>query len=410
MKKEVVERFIRYIKYNTQSDAKTGLTPSTPGQLEFAEKLAEELKEIGLEEVDLDENGYLTATLPSNIEYGVPTIGFIAHMDTSPDLSGKNISPKFVEDYDGGDILLNEEKNIILSPNKFPELNKYIGQQLIVTDGNTLLGADDKAGVAEIVTAMEYLVNHPKIKHGKVRIGFTPDEEIGKGADYFDVEKFGADFAYTMDGGELGELQYENFNAAGAKIIVNGINVHPGYAKHKMTNSIRIANQIITMLPRHETPEHSEGYEGFYHLMAMNGTVERTELEYIIRDFRKDRFEDRKKEVEHIIRKVNTEFGEGTVDLEIKDQYYNMREKMEPVIYVVDIAEKAMKEVGVTPIIKPIRGGTDGARLSFMGLPCPNIFGGGHNFHGKFEYIPTASMKKACKVILKIVENVGKGQ
>jgi tripeptide aminopeptidase len=410
MKKEVVERFIRYIKYNTQSDAKTGLTPSTPGQLEFAEKLAEELKEIGLEEVDLDENGYLTATLPSNIEYGVPTIGFIAHMDTSPDLSGKNISPKFVEDYDGGDILLNEEKNIILSPNKFPELNKYIGQQLIVTDGNTLLGADDKAGVAEIVTAMEYLVNHPKIKHGKVRIEFTPDEEIGKGADYFDVEKFGADFAYTMDGGELGELQYENFNAAGAKIIVNGINVHPGYAKHKMTNSIRIANQIITMLPRHETPEHSEGYEGFYHLMAMNGTVERTELEYIIRDFRKDRFEDRKKEVEHIIRKVNTEFGEGTVDLEIKDQYYNMREKMEPVIYVVDIAEKAMKEVGVTPIIKPIRGGTDGARLSFMGLPCPNIFGGGHNFHGKFEYIPTASMKKACKVILKIVENVGKGQ
>jgi tripeptide aminopeptidase len=409
MKKKVVERFLRYIKHNTQSDSKTGLTPSTPGQLVFAEMLAEELRTIGMEEVDLDDNGYLMATLPSNIEYGVPTIGFIAHMDTSPDFSGKNISPEFVDDYDGGDIILNEEKNIILSPEKFPDLKRYVGQQLIVTDGTTLLGADDKAGIAEIVTAMEYLINNPKIKHGKIRIGFTPDEEIGAGANYFDVKKFGAEFAYTMDGSGLGELQYENFNAAGAKIIVNGISVHPGYAKHKMVNSMRIANQFVTMLPRHETPEHTDGYEGFYHLIGMNGTVERTELEYIIRDFKKDRFEDRKKEIEHIVRKVNAEFGEGTVVLELKDQYYNMREKVKPAIHVVDIAEKAMKEVGVTPNIKPIRGGTDGARLSFMGLPCPNIFGGGHNFHGKFEYIPTPSMNKACKVILKIVENVGKG-
>jgi len=410
MEQKVVERFLKYIKYNTQSDAKTGLTPSTPGQLEFGEMLAGELRGIGLEDVDLDDNGYLMATLPSNVEYTVPTIGFIAHMDTSPDFSGKNVSPGFVENYDGGDIILNEEKNIVLTPSKFPDLMNYVGQRLIVTDGNTLLGADDKAGVAEIVTAMEYLVNNPQIKHGKVRIGFTPDEEIGKGADYFDVGKFGADFAYTMDGSAIGELQYENFNAAGAKITVHGINVHPGYAKHKMKNSMRIANQLITMLPRHETPEHTEKYEGFYHLVSINGSVEKTELEYIIRDFKKDRFEDRKKEIEHIARKVNNEFGEGTVDVEINDQYYNMREKMEPVKHVVDIAEKAMKEAGVTPIIKPIRGGTDGARLSFMNLPCPNIFGGGHNFHGKFEYIPTPSMDKACKVILRIVENVGREQ
>lgn len=407
MEKKVVERFIRYIKHDTQSDSKTGLTPSTPGQMEFARMVADELKGIGLEEVELDENGYLMATLPSNIEHSVPTIGFVAHMDTSPDFSGKHVSPKFVEDYDGGDIVLNQKKNITLSPTKFPDLKEYVGQRLIVTDGNTLLGADDKAGIAEIVTAMEYLVSNPNIKHGKVRIGFTPDEEIGKGADHFDVKKFGADFAYTMDGSGIGELQYENFNAAYAKITVNGLNVHPGYAKNKMKNSMLIANQVAAMLPSHETPEHTDGYDGFYHLIALNGTVELTELEYIIRDFKKDKFEVRKKEMENIVQKVNDKFGEGTVELELKDQYYNMREKMEPVIYVVDIAEKAMKEVGVVPNIKPIRGGTDGARLSYMGLPCPNVFGGGHNFHGKFEYIPTLSMEKACEVILKIVENVG---
>ncbi|WP_228491958.1 peptidase T [Prolixibacter sp. NT017] len=406
MENQVVDRFIGYVKINTQSDSKTGLTPSTPGQITFAQKLAEELKSIGLEDVELDDNGYVMATLPSNIDKEVPTVGFIAHMDTSPDFSGKNVNPQFVENYDGGDIVLNKDEKIIMSPDKFPGLKKYLGQRLIVTDGKTLLGADDKAGLAEIVTTMEYLVNHPEIKHGKVRVGFTPDEEIGQGADYFNVEKFGADFAYTMDGGELGELQYENFNAAFAKVIVHGISVHPGSAKHKMKNSMRIASQFISMLPRHETPEHTEGYEGFYHLLSINGSVERTELEYIIRDFKKDRFEDRKTEMEHIVRKVNAEFGEGTVELELKDQYYNMRERVEPVLHIVDMAEEAMKEVGVEPKIEPIRGGTDGARLSFMGLPCPNIFGGGHNFHGKFEFIPTQSMEKACHVILKIVEKI----
>lgn len=404
MESKVVERFLGYVSQNTESDTKTGLTPSTPGQYEFAQKLAEELKSIGLEEVELDENGYLMATLPSNIDQDVPVIGFIAHMDTSPDFSGKHVKPRFVEEYDGKDIVLNEELGIVMTTEKFPELLKYTGQRLIVTDGTTLLGADDKAGLAEIVTAMEYLIQHPEIKHGKIRVGFTPDEEIGKGADFFDVEKFGAEFAYTMDGGELGELEYENFNAAGATITIHGINVHPGYAMHKMKNSMRIANQLIGMLPRHETPEHTTGYEGFYHLISVNGTVEKTELQYIVRDHDRDKFERRKKELSHLVRKVNAEFGEGTVELELKDQYYNMREKVEPVKYIVDLAEEAMKEVGVTPIKKAIRGGTDGARLSFMGLPCPNVFGGGHNFHGKFEYIPTQSMEKACRVILKIIE------
>ena len=403
---KLVDRFFRYVKENTQSDPNTGLTPSTPGQYSFSEKLAEELKELGFQDVELDENGYLMATVPSNIDKDVPVVGFIAHVDTSPDFSGKHVKPRIVENYDGSDIVLNEEEGIVLGVKEFPELKKYVGQDLIVTDGKTLLGADDKAGVAEIVTAMEILLNDPSKKHGKIRVCFTPDEEIGEGADNFNVEKFGADFAYTIDGGEIGELEYENFNAAGAKVIFKGQNVHPGYAKHKMRNSIRIANQFITMLPRHETPEHTEGYEGFYHLMSINGNVEKTELQYIIRDFDRDRFERRKKEMEHIVRKINKEYGEGTVTIELKDQYYNMREKIEPVKYIVDIAEQAMKDVGVKPIIRPIRGGTDGSRLSFMGLPTPNIFTGGHNFHGRFEFVPVQSMQKAVEVILRITELV----
>lgn len=398
----LTERFFKYIKFDTQSDPNTGLTPSTPGQMIFAKYLAEELKEIGLQDVDLDENGYIMATLPSNIDREVPVAGFIAHMDTSPDFTGKNVSPKIIKDYDGGEIILNEEEGIVLKPEEFPELKKYIGQDIITTDGTTLLGADDKAGITEIVSAMEYLIQHPEIKHGKIRVGFTPDEEIGEGANLFNVEKFGADFAYTIDGGEIGELEFENFNAALAKVTAHGRNVHPGYARGKMRNSMRIANQLISMLPRHETPEHSDGYEGFYHLMSFNGDVEKTEMQFLIRDFKRDRFEDRKKEMEHLVRKVNKEFGEGTMELEIKDQYYNMREKIEPVMYIVDLAEKAMREAGVVPKIKPIRGGTDGARLAFMGLPTPNIFAGGHNFHGRYEFLPIPSMEKAMEVILKI--------
>ncbi len=403
---KLVDRFFRYVKENTQSDPNTGLTPSTLGQYAFSEKLAEELKRIGFRDVELDDNGYLMATVPSNIDKDVPVVGFIAHVDTSPDFSGRHVNPRIVENYDGSDIVLNEEEGVVLGIKEFPELLKYKGQDLIVTDGKTLLGADDKAGVAEIVTAMETLLNDPGIRHGKIRVCFTPDEEIGEGADNFNVERFGADFAYTIDGGEIGELEYENFNAAGAKVTFKGQNVHPGYAKHKMRNSIRIANQFITMLPRHETPEHTEGYEGFYHLMSINGNVEKTELQYIIRDFDRDRFERRKKEMEHIVRKINKEFGEGTASVELKDQYYNMREKIEPVKYIVDIAEQAMKDVGVEPIIRPIRGGTDGSRLSFMGLPTPNIFAGGHNFHGRFEFVPVQSMEKAVEVILKITELV----
>ncbi len=402
----IVDRFLKYTKFDTQSDPNTGLTPSTPGQMVFSRDLAEELKEIGMEDVELDDNGYVMATIPSNIEKEVPVVGFIAHVDTSPDFSGKNVSPRIIEDYDGGEIILDAEKNIVMKPVEFPELKHYIGQQLITTDGNTLLGADDKAGVAAIVSAMEYLIKHPEIKHGKIRVGFTPDEEIGEGADLFNVEKFGADFAYTIDGGEIGELEYENFNAAMAKVIAHGRNVHPGYARGKMRNSIRVANQLVAMLPRHETPEHSEGYEGFYHLMSFNGDVEKTEMQFLIRDFKRDRFEDRKKEMEHLVRKVNHEFGEGAMELEIKDQYYNMREKIEPVKYIVDLAEQAMKDVGVVPKIKPIRGGTDGARLAFMGLPTPNIFAGGLNFHGRFEFLPVPSLEKAMEVVLKIAELV----
>ena len=398
----LTERFLKYVSFCTTSDEETNMTPSTPGQMEFAKYLAAELKEIGMQEVTLDENGYVMATLPANTE-GKPTIGFIAHMDTAPDASGKNVKARIVENYDGQDIVLNAEKNIVFEVAKYPEILDYKGQDIIVTDGTTLLGADDKAGLAEIVTACEYLIEHPEIEHGKIRVGFTPDEEIGQGADHFDVEKFGCDFAYTMDGGAVGELEYENFNAAGCKIKVHGVNVHPGYGYHKMINSIRIANHFASMLPRWETPEHTQGYEGFYHLIAMNGSVEETTLQYIIRDHDRARFESRKREVEHLVRKLNQEYGEGTVEVEIRDQYYNMREKVEPVMHIVTLVEEAMKEVGVTPKVQPIRGGTDGARLSFEGLPCPNIFAGGVNFHSRFEYLPIPSMEKAMQVILQIV-------
>ena len=377
----LVDRFLEYVKFDTQSDELTNMTPSTPGQMIFAEHLKKELEGLGLKDISLDNNGYLMATLPSNLPVGVsvPTVGFIAHLDTSPDMSGRHVKPRIVEAYPGGDIELNKDENVVLSPSQFPELNNYIGQDLIVTDGTTLLGADDKAGIAEIISAVEYLQQHPEIKHGDVRIAFNPDEEIGQGAHKFDVKLFGADWAYTMDGGEIGELEYENFNAAVARVTFVGRNVHPGYAKHKMINSMRIANQFVIMLPRWETPEHTEDYEGFYHLVSMEGTVEKTVLTYIIRDHDRDRFERRKKELEHLSRKINHEFPD-CCSIEIKDQYYNMREKIEPVKYIVDMAEEAMRLAGVTPKVQPIRGGTDGAQLSFKGLPCPNIFAGGPQF------------------------------
>ena len=402
----VVDRFLDYVKFDTQSDELTNLTPSTPGQMIFAQHLEKELKAMGLQDISLDDNGYLMATLPANTDAsGVPTVGFIAHLDTSPDMSGRHVTPSIVQNYDGNPIVLNAEKNIILSPEEFPELLHYVGQDLIVTDGNTLLGADDKAGIAEIITAVDYLMKHPEIKHGPIRIAFNPDEEIGKGAHKFDVERFGADWAYTMDGGEIGELEYENFNAAVARVTFTGRNVHPGYAKHKMINSIRIANQFAIMLPRWETPEHTEGYEGFYHLVGIEGTVEKTTLTYIIRDHDRDRFERRKKELEHLTRKVNNEFP-GVASLEISDQYYNMREKIEPVKHIIDIAIEAMKQADVEPKVVPIRGGTDGAQLSFKGLPCPNIFAGGLNFHGRYEFVPIPSMEKASQVIVEIARIV----
>ena len=405
----LVERFLEYVKFDTQSDELTNMTPSTPGQMVFAEYLKKQLEELGLKDITLDANGYLMATLPSNLPVGVsvPTVGFIAHLDTSPDMSGKHVNPRIVKAYPGGDIVLNEADNVVLSPGQFPELNNYVGQDLIVTDGTTLLGADDKAGIAEIVSAVDYLLQHPEIKHGDVRIAFNPDEEIGQGAHKFDVKLFGADWAYTMDGGEVGELEYENFNAAVARVSFAGRNVHPGYAKHKMINSMRIANQFVIMLPRWETPEHTEDYEGFYHLVSMEGTVEKTVLTYIIRDHDRDRFERRKKELEHLARKINHEFPD-CCSIEIKDQYYNMREKIEPVKYIVDIAEEAMRVADVTPKVQPIRGGTDGAQLSFKALPCPNIFAGGLNFHGRYEFVPIPSMEKAQQVIVEIVKLVGK--
>lgn len=402
----VTDRFLRYVKYDTQSDELTNLTPSTPGQFKFAQVLEKELRDLGLEEISLDDNGYLMATLPANTDKpSVPVIGFIAHLDTSPDMSGHNVKPRIVENYDGGDIVLNPGQNILLTPGQFPELLNYLGQDLIVTDGTTLLGADDKAGIAEIISAVVYLQKHPEIKHGKIRVAFNPDEEIGQGAHKFDVARFGADWAYTMDGGEIGELEYENFNAAVAKVTFKGRNVHPGYAKHKMVNSIRMANQFILMLPRWETPEHTEGYEGFYHLVQIEGDVEKTTLTYIIRDHDRDRFERRKKELEHLVRKTNNEFPD-CCSIEIKDQYYNMREKIEPVMHIIEIAEQAMKDAGVTPKVQPIRGGTDGAQLSFKGLPCPNIFAGGLNFHGRFEFVPIPSMEKARDVIVEIARIV----
>lgn len=385
---DIVERFLKYVSFCTTSDENTCMTPSTPGQLEFARYLADELKTIGLKDVTLDENGYIMATLPATAE-GRPVIGFIAHMDTSPDASGRHVKASIVKA---------EEREYIDE--------RYAGQDVIVTDTTTLLGADDKAGIAEIVTACEYLIQHPEIAHGKVSIGFTPDEEIGHGADHFDVKAFGADFAYTMDGGAIGELEFENFNAAACKIKIHGLNVHPGYGYHKMVNSMRIAYQLAVMLPRWETPEHTQGYEGFYHLVGMNGTVEETTLSYIIRDHDRARFESRKRELEHLVRKVNREFGEGTVEIEIRDQYYNMREKIEPVMHIVDLAKEAMTAVGVTPNVKPIRGGTDGARLSFEGLPCPNIFAGGENFHSRYEYLPVPSLEKARDVVLEIIKRV----
>jgi len=400
----LTDRFLKYVSFTTTSDDNTNLTPSTPGQMVIALYLVEELNSIGLKDVNLDKNGYVMATLPANTNKEIPTIGFISHMDTSPDMSGKHVKPRIVRIYDGENIILNQEKEIVFETSKYPEILQYKGQDIIVTDGTTLLGADDKAGIAEIVTAMEYLIAHPEIKHGKIRVCFTPDEEIGQGADHFNVQRFGAEWAYTIDGGEIGELEYENFNAAGAKVHFNGTNVHPGYAYHKMKNSMRIAQQFIGMLPRHETPEHTEGYEGFFHLTNIDGTVEKTTLNYIIRDFDRDRFDRRKKEFEHLVHKINAEFGENTAILEMKDQYYNMREKIEPVMHIIDLAFEAMNQVGVTPNVKPIRGGTDGARLSFEGLPCPNIFAGGHNFHGRFEYVPVQSMEKAMQVIVKIIE------
>lgn len=400
----ITDRFLKYVSFCTTSDEETNLTPSTPGQVEFAQFLKKELEALGLQEVELDENGYIMATLPANTE-GKPVIGFIAHMDTAPDASGKNIQPRIVKNYDGQDIVLNEKENIVLETAKYPEILRYKGQDIIVTNGKTLLGADDKAGITEIVSACEYLIAHPEIKHGKIRIGFTPDEEIGQGADHFDVEKFGCDWAYTMDGGAIGELEFENFNAAACKIKIHGINVHPGYGYHKMINSMRIGYQLAVMLPRWETPEHTQEYEGFYHLIGMNGTVEETVLNYIIRDHDRARFESRKREMEHLVRKVNREYGEGTAEIELRDQYYNMREKVEPVMHIVDLVKASMKEIDIEPKVQPIRGGTDGARLSFEGLPCPNIFAGGENFHSRFEYLPIPSLEKASELIITIVKN-----
>ncbi|GIJ96090.1 peptidase T [Capnocytophaga stomatis] len=404
---KLVERFITYIKTDTQSAPESQTTPSTEKQWNLARLLVEELKSIGLEDVTIDENSYVMATLPSNVDYEVPTIGFIAHFDTSPDFSGENVNPQFVENYDGGDIVLNKEKNIVLSPSYFEDLLLYKGQTIITTDGTTLLGADDKAGIAEIVTAMEYLIQHPEIKHGKIRIGFTPDEEIGRGAHKFDVKKFGADWAYTMDGSQIGELEYESFNAAGAKVHFKGKSVHPGYAKNKMVNSLLIANQFISSLPENEIPQRTSGREGFYHITDVSGDIENTVVQLIIRDHDRKLFEKRKETVQQIVNELNKEYP-NAVSAEIKDQYFNMREKIEPVFHIVEVAEKAMKELGITPIIKPIRGGTDGSQLSYMGLPCPNIFAGGHNFHGKFEYVPVQSLEKATQVIVKIAELVAK--
>lgn len=403
-KEHIIKRFISYVTIDTESDPNSETTPSTAKQWDLANKLADELKTMGMSDVSIDANAYIMATLPSNVNHDVPVIGFISHFDTTPDYTGANVKPQIVENYQGQDLVLNTEEDIVLSPDYFEDLLLYKGQTLITTDGTTLLGADDKAGITEIMEAMKYLINNPEIKHGTIKIGFTPDEEIGRGAHKFDVEKFGADWAYTMDGSQIGELEYENFNAAGAVIKVNGKIVHPGYAKGKMVNSMYYASEFINALPKHETPEHTEGYEGFFHLYAVNGEVESTKLEYIIRDHDKVKFEARKALMQKIVTDLNKKYGKPVFEIEIKDQYYNMKEKVTPVMHIVDIAEEAMKALDIKPLIKPIRGGTDGSQLSYMGLPCPNIFAGGHNFHGRYEYVPVESMIKATEVICKIAE------
>jgi len=398
----LTERFLKYVSFDTQSNETTNVTPSTSGQRLFAEALVQELQELGLEDLTLDDHCYLMATLLANTTKSVPVIGFIAHLDTSPDMSGKEVKPRIVQ-YTGGDIVLSEEQKIILSPRMFPELEKYVGEELIVTDGTTLLGADDKAGVASIISAMQYLKAHPEIEHGKIRIAFTPDEEIGRGADLFDVDTFGCEWGYTVDGGRLGELEFENFNAASAKILFKGRNVHPGTAKDKMVNASLLAMQFASWLPANQRPEHTEKYEGFYHLIQMTGTVEEASLTYIIRDHDRTLFEQKKNLIEMFVAQMNELSPESTT-VEIRDQYYNMREIVEPKKFIIDLASEAMTAVGVTPIIQPIRGGTDGARLSFMGLPCPNIFTGGHNFHGRYEFIPVASLEKSMQTVIKITE------
>lgn len=407
-RKHLIDRFISYVTIDTESDPNSETTPSTPKQWDLANSLVEELKRIGMEEVSIDEHAYIMATLPSNVEHEVPVIGFISHFDTSPDYTGANVNPQIIENYNGKDIVLNKKEGLNLSPAEFDELLLYKGQTLITTDGTSLLGADDKAGIAEIVSAMEYLIQHPEIKHGKIRVGFTPDEEIGRGAHKFDVEKFGAAWAYTVDGSRIGELEYENFNAASADVRIKGKIVHPGYAKGKMVNSMYIATDFINSLPRLETPEHTENRQGFFHLQNMEGNVDATRLQYIIRDHDKEHFEARKEVMIKLARELNEQYGMERVTVEIKDQYYNMREKIEPVMHIVDIAEEAMQKAGIKPLIKPIRGGTDGSQLSFDGLPCPNIFAGGHNFHGPYEFVPVESMEKAIEVIVNIAQIVAK--
>ena len=405
-KEHIINRFIKYVTIDTESDPENPAFPSTEKQWDLAKVLVEELNQIGLQDVDLDKNCYVMATLPSNLDYEVPTIGFVSHIDTSPDFTGKNVKPQIHHNYDGKEIVLNKDKNIVLSPDYFDDLLQYKGQTIITTDGTTLLGADDKAGITEIVSAMEYLINHPEIKHGKIRICFTPDEEVGKGAHLFDVKKFGAQWAYTMDGSQIGELEYENFNAAGAKVTITGKIVHPGYAKGKMINSMLIANDFIDALPANEVPEKTTDYEGFFHLHDMNGNVEKTVLQYIIRDHDLALFEKRKTLIQKIAVDFNERLQQDLISVEIKDQYFNMKEKVVPVMHIVDIAEEVMKDIGITPLIKPIRGGTDGSQLSYKGLPCPNIFAGGHNFHGRFEYVPVESMIKATAVIVGIAEKI----
>ncbi|WP_339229997.1 peptidase T [Oceanobacillus sp. FSL K6-2867] len=402
MKEEIIKRFTTYVKIDTQSNEDSTTIPTTEGQLQLVNLLADELKEIGMEDVEIDENGYLMATLPANIDKNVPTIGFLAHVDTATDFTGENVNPQIVENFDGDDIVLNQELNVVLSANEFPELPSYKGHTLITTDGTTLLGADNKAGIAEIMTAMNYLIQHPEIKHGRIRIAFTPDEEIGRGPHKFDVPRFDASYAYTVDGGPLGELQYESFNAAAAKVTFRGNSVHPGTAKNKMVNSGKLAADFINKFPDDESPEHTEGYEGFYHLISVNGDVEETKVYYIIRDHDREKFEARKATVEQFVNEIKAQYGESAVQLEMKDQYYNMREKIEPVKEIVEIADQAMRNLNIEPIIEPVRGGTDGSQLSYMGLPTPNIFTGGENFHGKFEYISVDNMEKASHVIIEI--------